>query len=112
MPFDGGTATIATRYAERAWSLGRFKDSETERVFHGESVRSLPPEIQRRARMRLQRVVTAAALADLRLPPSHRLERLLGDRQGQYSIRINRQWRVCFRWGSQGPEDIEITDYH
>ncbi len=62
--------------------------------------------------MRLQRVVAAVALSDLRQPPSHRLEALRGDRQGQYSIRINDQWRVCFRWSPQGARDIEITDYH
>jgi len=62
--------------------------------------------------MRLQRVVAAAALSDLRLPPSHRLKALSGDRKGQYSIRINDQWRVCFRWTRQGAREIKVTDYH
>ena len=62
--------------------------------------------------MRLQRVVAAGALNDLRLPPSHRLEALRGDRSGQFSIRINHQWRVCFVWTDQGATDIEVTDYH
>lgn len=62
--------------------------------------------------MRIQRVVTAGALTDLRVPPSHRLEALGGDRKGQYSIRINDQWRVCFRWTDEGATDIEIVDYH
>ena len=62
--------------------------------------------------MRIQRVVTAGALTDLRVPPSHRLEALGGDRKGQYSIRINDQWRVCFRWTDEGATDIEIADYH
>ena len=62
--------------------------------------------------MRLQRIVAAVKLADLRLPPSHRLEALRGDRAGQYSIRINDQWRICFRWTDQGAREIEITDYH
>ncbi len=62
--------------------------------------------------MRLQRVITAGALSDLRLPPSHRLEALSGDRKGQYSIRINDRWRVCFRWTEEGATDIEIVDYH
>ena len=62
--------------------------------------------------MRIQRVVTAGALTDLRLPPSHRLEALGGDRKDQYSIRINDQWRVCFRWTDEGATDIEIVDYH
>ena len=60
----------------------------------------------------MQRVVAASVLADLRVPPSHRLEVLRGDRQGQYSIRINDQWRVCFVWTDQGAMEIEVTDYH
>ena len=93
-------------------SVHRFKDDQTERVFLGLPVRHLPTDIQRRARMRVQRVVTAGALYDLRMPPSHRLEALRGDRTGEFSIRINRQWRVCFVWTDQGATDIEITDYH
>ena len=62
--------------------------------------------------MRLQRVVVAIALSDLRLPPSHRLKALSGDRKGQHSIRINDQWRVCFYWTEQGAMEIEIADYH
>ena len=62
--------------------------------------------------MRLQRIVAAVALSDLRLPPSHRLEALRGDRAGQHSIRVNDQWRICFVWTDQGAREIEITDYH
>lgn len=62
--------------------------------------------------MRLQRIIAATRLYDLRLPPSHLLERLHGNREGQYSIRINDQWRVCFLWTEQGAMEIEITDYH
>ena len=62
--------------------------------------------------MRLQRVEAATKLSDLRLPPSHRLKALRGDRLGQHSIRINDQWRVCFRWTEQGAMEIEIADYH
>ena len=54
----------------------------------------------------------AEILADLRVPPGIRLEKLAGDRAGQYSIRVNQQWRICFRWTDAGPEDVEITDYH
>lgn len=54
----------------------------------------------------------AEVLADLRVPPGNRLEKLVGDRAGQYSIRVNQQWRICFRWTDAGPEDVEITDYH
>ena len=92
--------------------MQRFKDKETERVFEGQIVRRLPDDIKRRARMRLQRVVAATALPDLRIPPSHRLKALTGDRTGQHSIRINDQWRVCFFWTEQGAMEIEITDYH
>ncbi|MCY4073894.1 MAG: type II toxin-antitoxin system RelE/ParE family toxin [Acidobacteria bacterium] len=92
--------------------MDRFRDSASERVFEGRPVRRLPAEIQRRARMRLQRVVAATALSDLRLPPSHRLKALSGDRKGQHSIRINDQWRVCFRWTDRGAREIEVTDYH
>ena len=62
--------------------------------------------------MRLQRVVAAIALTDLQVPPSHRLEALRGDRKGQFSIRVNDQWRVCFLWTDDGAMEIEITDYH
>ena len=62
--------------------------------------------------MRIQRVVAATALSDLRVPPSHRLETLRGDRAGQHSIRINNQWRVCFMWTDQGAMEIEVVDYH
>ena len=75
-------------------------------------MRRLPPDIQRRARMRLQRVVAATVLSDLRVPPSHRLEALRGERAGQHSIRINNQWRVCFIWTDQGAMEIEVVDYH
>ncbi len=62
--------------------------------------------------MRLQRVVAAAALSDLRLPPSHRLEALRGVRAGEHSIRINDQWRICFIWTNEGAMEVEVTDYH
>ncbi|MYH49818.1 MAG: type II toxin-antitoxin system RelE/ParE family toxin [Gammaproteobacteria bacterium] len=92
--------------------MSRFRNEEAERLFAGETVRRLPADIQRRARVRLQRVIAAAALTDLRIPPSHRLEALRGDREGQYSIRVNDQWRVCFVWTDQGAMEIEVTDYH
>ena len=82
------------------------------RLFFGRTVRRLPPDIQRRARARLQRVVAARALTDLLIPPSHRLEALRGERRGQHSIRINDQWRLCFVWTKYGAMEIEIVDYH
>ena len=85
-----------------SFTVDQFRDNDAERLFNGE----------RRARMRLQRVVAATTLSDLRLPPSHRLESLRGDRAGQYSIRINDQWRVCFAWTDEGAMQIEVIDYH
>ena len=90
----------------------RFRDRFAEQLFQGGQVRRLPPSIQRRARMRLQRVVAANALSDLQTPPSHRLESLSGNRVGEYSIRINDQWRVCFIWTKNGAMEIEVVDYH
>ena len=90
----------------------RFANEYARMVFCGLRVRHLPEDIQKRARMRLQRVMAASSLNDLRIPPSHRLERLRGRRNGQYSIRINDQWRVCFYWTDQGATAVEIVDYH
>ena len=92
--------------------MRRFADETTENVFRGLPARRLPPDIQRRARMRLQRVVAATRLGDLAVPPSHHLERLRGDRSGLHSIRINDQWRICFQWTEHGAREIEIIDYH
>lgn len=92
--------------------MNRFRDDDAQRLFAGQSVRRLPPDIERRARIRLQRVAAAAVLGDLRVPPSHRLEALRGARKGQHSIRINDQWRVCFIWTDRGAMEIEVTDYH
>ena len=89
-----------------------FSDKQTQNLFNGKRHKSLPPEIVKRAFMRLQRIDAAVVLEDLRIPPSHNLEPLKGDRQGQHSIRINKQWRVCFRWIDNNAYDVEITDYH
>jgi len=89
-----------------------FADKETERIFKGKHARRLPVEIQRRAKMRLDRIAAATDPNDLRVPPSHHLERLSGDREGQHSIRVNQQWRVCFRWQEGHAYDVEISDYH
>jgi len=75
-------------------------------------MRRLHPDIQRVALRKLVMLDAAEELADLRVPPGNRLEKLTGDRSGQYSIRVNDQWRICFRWTKAGPEDISITDYH
>ena len=89
-----------------------FACSETEKIFRCEFSRKLPQAIQRRAKMRLDRIDAAVKLADLRLPPSHHLEVLKGNRQGQHSIRINEQWRICFVWRGGHALNVEIVDYH
>lgn len=92
--------------------MERFRNRETMMLFFGQHSHRLPPDIQRRARMRIQRAIAARALSDLFTPPSHRLEVLRGARAGQHSIRVNAQWRICFRWTEQGAMDIEVVDYH
>ncbi|MCL4686809.1 type II toxin-antitoxin system RelE/ParE family toxin [Myxococcota bacterium] len=89
-----------------------FADAETKKVFERRRSRRLPPDVQRRAHRKLLLLDAAEALEDLRIPPGNRLERLSGGRAGQHSIRINDQWRVCFRWDRGDAHDVEITDYH
>jgi len=89
-----------------------FRDRETEKVFERERSRRLPPDVQRRAHRKLLLVDAAGILDDLRVPPGNRLERLSGSRARQYSIRVNDQWRICFRWERGDAYDVEITDYH
>jgi proteic killer suppression protein len=89
-----------------------FRDKEAERIWHGERSRKLPHEIQTVARRKLRMLNNAATLDDLRIPPANRLEPLVGDRKGQYSIRINDQWRLCFTWHNGRASDVEIVDYH
>ena len=89
-----------------------FADRETERIFNRERSRRLPGDIQRRAYRKLLLVNAATELDQLRVPPGNRLEALRGDRAGQHSIRINDQWRICFRWYEGNAYDVEITDYH
>jgi len=89
-----------------------FKDKRTERIFRGQREKRFPPDITRRARMRLQRLDAAITVDDLRVPPSHRLEKLSGDRAGQRSIRINDQYRVCFEFRGGDAYDVDISDYH
>lgn len=89
-----------------------FKDKDTEKVWNGERSRRFPPDIQNVARRKLRMLNNAATLDDLRIPPANRLEALKSNRKGQYSIRINDQWRVCFAWKDGGAYDVEIVDYH
>ena len=89
-----------------------FADKRTAAVFAGYAVRSLPMQIQRRARAKLLIIDAAGRLDDLRSPPGNHLEALHGDRRGQHSIRINDQWRICFVWRDGEALRVEITDYH
>jgi toxin HigB-1 len=89
-----------------------FRDSDTERLFKRERIRRLPPDIQHVALRKLVLLDAATSLADLRIPPANRLEKLVGNRLRQHSIRINDQWRICFRWSGGDVHDVEIIDYH
>jgi len=89
-----------------------FASAETEHLFAMGKSRRLPPDILKRAVMRLTQLDAATVVDDLRQPPSNRLESLGGDRAGQWSIRINDRWRVCFRFERGNAQDVEIVDYH
>lgn len=89
-----------------------FVDRETDKLFRVEHSRRLPTEIQRVAHRKLLQVNAAASLDFLRVPPGNRLEALKGDGAGQHSIRINDQWRICFRWRGGDAHDVEIVHYH
>jgi proteic killer suppression protein len=88
-----------------------FRDRETEALAGGRRVKRLA-SIETIARRKLRQLQIAGQLADLRVPPGNRLEALKGKRAGQHSIRVNDQYRVCFRWTPAGPEDVEVVDYH
>jgi len=89
-----------------------FRDSETEKIWSGLRSRRLPFDIQSAALRKLRLLNAARRIDDLRMPPGNRLEPLKRDRAGQWSIRINDQWRICFRWTQIGAEAVEIVDYH
>ena len=89
-----------------------FRCKEAERIFTREGSRKIPGQIQRNALRKLTILDGAESLEDLRSPPGNRLEKLSGDREGQHSIRINSQWRICFRWTGRDATEVEIADYH
>jgi proteic killer suppression protein len=89
-----------------------FRCKDTEKLFHRQFSLKIPSEIQRNALRKLLILDAAEHLEDMRIPPGNRLEKLSGNRQGQHSIRINKQWRICFRWHQGDAYDVEITDYH
>jgi len=91
--------------------IASFRDRETEKIWNGEYSRKLPTNIQEAALTKLRLLNAAVRLENLMVPPGNRLEALKGDRKGQHSIRINRQWRICFQW-SGNAHKVEIVDYH
>ena len=89
-----------------------FRGKFAAAIANGERLKGFPNDLVDRANRRLQALHNAILLEDLRSPPGNRLEVLKGDRAGQHAIRINDQWRICFRWTDAGAEDVEIVDYH
>lgn len=89
-----------------------FGNTETEQVWNGTRVKKLPGEIQQVSRRKLRMLNNSVDLADLRIPPSNRLEKLTGKLQGFYSIRVNDQWRIIFKWNTGNATEVKIIDYH
>ncbi|MCS5478788.1 type II toxin-antitoxin system RelE/ParE family toxin [Corynebacterium sp. YIM 101645] len=89
-----------------------FSIKDTQRIWQEQRVRRVDPQVQRAALRKLEMLHAAVRLDDLRIPPGNRLERLRGDREGQHSIRVNDQWRICFVWHEGGAENVELVDYH
>jgi len=89
-----------------------FKDKEAQRLFQRETSRKIPADLQRTALRKLRMLNQARSLEDLKIPPGNCLEALQGDRQGQYSLRINNRWRLCFIWEEDNALEVEIVDYH
>ena len=92
--------------------MGKFKDELTRRIFEGEVVKDLPPDLVRRTIIKLTMVEAATDIRELATPPSNRLEKLKGDRANQWSIRVNDKYRICFNWHEGRACEIEFTDYH
>lgn len=89
-----------------------FKSKEAEKIYQGRYSKRIPRDVQRFAARKLEMLAAASELGSLRIPPSNRLEKLKGDRAGQYSLRINDQWRICFMWKAGDAHEVEIVDYH
>ncbi|WP_300917239.1 type II toxin-antitoxin system RelE/ParE family toxin [Corynebacterium stationis] len=92
--------------------IRNFGDKNTERIWQENYVKSIDRKAQRATMRKLELIHAAQNIEDLRIPPGNRLERLVGDRRGQHSIRVNAQWRICFVWKDGGAEDVELVDYH
>jgi proteic killer suppression protein len=109
-----GASTVA---ADNVWRyagtvIRSFRGPEAEKLLRRERSRAVPPNVQRVALRKLVQLDAAESLMDLRVPPGNRLEKLAGDRAGQYSVRINDQWRICFVWRGGDAYEVEIADYH
>jgi len=89
-----------------------FKCKDTEKIFNRQFSKKFPNDIQRSALRKLRMINRAQSLKDLTVPPANKLEALKGNRKGQHSIRINKQWRICFKWQNNDAMDVEIVDYH
>lgn len=114
MKFTLGNITLDVIDASRYFvcMIKSFASKETAAIFCGLAVRSLPLNMQQAARRTLKQLESVLVLDELRIPPGNRLESLKGERKGQFSIRINDQWRICFRWEDGDALDVEIVDYH
>ena len=108
---SGLTSSVIDAWRHTRLVIRSFGNKATERLWRRERVPAIDPRIHSVA-LRKRQVGSAESLDDLRHPPGNRLEVLKGDRAGQYSIRINDQWRICFVWTDAGPEEVEIVDYH
>lgn len=104
--------TLITLCVMEKQVIRSIKGTQTEQIWAGLRSRHLPPDIQAAALRKLRMIDAANLLEDLKVPPGNHLKALAGDRNGQYSIRINQQWRICFRWSGGGAEEVEICDYH
>lgn len=110
--FPQRSPLIITRYVTILAVIQSFASPKTEELWRRERVRGIGPEIQRQVVRKLLQLNIARQLSDLAVPPGNRLEKLRGDRAGQHSIRVNDQFRICFRWIDSGPAEVEFVDYH
>jgi toxin HigB-1 len=94
------------------WVIRSFRDKDTEAIWQRRYVKKLSPELSRLTYNKLVLINAAESINDLRVPPGNRLEKLSGNRAGQYSVRVNDQWRICFTWSSAGAGNVELVDYH
>ncbi|BBZ15208.1 plasmid maintenance system killer protein (plasmid) [Mycobacterium branderi] len=104
--------TLLTSHVTIGEVIRSFKDRDSEKVWNLTFAKCFSKETAKKAREKMQLIDAAENLNDLRVPPGNRLEKLAGDSEGQHSIRVNDQWRVCFVWANDGAEQVELTDYH